>query len=258
MQTQKQNGIPLVELFRAWQEEKDAFALDQLVRKYLHLVHGAAQRMKMSLPYTVDKDDLISWGHLGLMDALKKFDYQRGWAFETYAVPRIRGSMIDGLRQVDWVPRSLRDKGKKVEEAYRKLEQSLLRPPCQEELSEFLGMSHAELQKITTNLSMSYMVSLDEPLQSEEEPQTLMAKMVDEQAQNENLIMEKEQKRLLASMIDSLSEKERLVITMIYYEELSFSETAEVLGLTTGRISQLHKKAMSRLRLKFDEVFSKE
>lgn len=255
MNTNRQEASPLVELFQAWQESKDREALEQLVHLYLPLVHRSAQRLKMGLPNSVEKEDLISWGHMGLLDALKKFEYARGWTFETYAVPRIRGAMLDGLRKDDWVPRSQRDKAKKVEEAYRKLEQTLLRVPKQEEICEFMGITDGELRKITTNASLSHFSSLDEPIQQDDEPQTLMSRVVDESAKNEEHVIQMEEKRFLSQMIDELSEKEKLVLTMIYYEELTFSETAEVLRLTTGRISQIHSKAMSRLQTKFRQIY---
>lgn len=249
MNAKRQDQLSLGLMFQAWQEREDAKALEQLVQLYIPLVHRTAQKMKMNLPHTVDKDDLVSWGHMGLLDALKKFEAERGWAFETYAVSRIRGAMIDGLRQEDWVPRSVRDKGKKLEEAYRALEQQHLRPPSQEELSEHIGISSRELQQLTTQVSMGFVMSLDEPIQHEDEPQTLISRIVDEQVVDQQQQVENQEEKLfLAKLIDELPEKEKLVLSMIYFEELTFSETAEVMGLTTGRISQLHSKAISRLR----------
>lgn len=256
MNMKRQDQLTLHSQWEAWRELKDTTAREDLVLHYLPIVHKTAQRIKMNLPQTVDKDDLISWGYMGLLDALQKFDFKLGWTFETYALPRIRGAMIDGLRDTDWVPRSVRDKAKKLEEAYRSLEQTHYRTPTEEEVSSHLGMSKKEWLKIGAQLSRTQIVSLDEPHNQEEDSHALLNRLVDEDAPNqERIVVEQEEKKLLAQMIDSLSEKEKLVISLIYQEELTFSETAEVLGVTTGRISQIHSKAISRLREKVQSEY---
>nr|WP_209808928.1 FliA/WhiG family RNA polymerase sigma factor [Ammoniphilus resinae] len=249
--------IRLDSLWQAWQEWKDPNAREQLVERYLPLVYRTAQNLKMNLPQMIDKDDLVSWGSLGLLDALNKYEHARGLAFETYATTRIRGAMIDGMRDVDWVPRSVREKIKKWESAYRDIEQQQQRPPNQKEIGHYLGLSSKEIVQFSSQLHASQIVSLDQPASQDEEQQNLLAKVVDEQALNQQqLIEEEEEKRFLAQCIDQLPEKEKLVVSMIYYEELTFSETAEVMGLTTGRISQLHSKAMGRLRQQYASLLN--
>jgi len=249
---QKENQLALYSWWESWKEQEDPSARERLVLQYMPIVHRTATKIKSNLPQTVDKDDLISWGYMGLLDALQKFDYNLGWAFETYAVPRIRGAIMDGLRSTDWVPRSVRSKAKKMEEAYRALEQAYFRTPTADELSDHMQVTTAELHKISTQLAKSQITSLDEPIDHEEEQQTLISRIVDEEAPNqEQLVEEQEKKRQLAQLIDSLPEKEKLVLSLIYQEELTFSNTAEVLGVTTGRVSQIHSKAISRLREQF-------
>lgn len=257
MNMKKQDQLTLQSQWKAWREQKDASAREGLVLHYLPIVHRMALRIKMNLPQTVDKDDLVSWGYMGLLDAMQKFDIKLGWAFETYATLRIRGAMIDGLRETDWVPRSVRDKAKKLEEAYRSLEQAHSRTPTEEEVSSHLGITKNDLQKIGTQLSRSQIISLDEPNSQEEDSQALISRIVDEEALNqEQIVEEHEEKKLLGQLIESLTEKEKLVVSLIYQEELTFSETAEVLGVTTGRISQIHTKAIARLREKFNKFYN--
>jgi RNA polymerase sigma factor for flagellar operon FliA len=236
-------------LWKSWREDGDLSAEAQLAEAYLPMVGRVVQRMMKKLPAIVDQNDLLSWGQFGLLDALYKFDYERGLKFETYAIQRIRGSIIDGLRQDDWAPRSVRDKGKKLEEAYRSLEQSFLRPPTLEETAEYLGISVVELRKQQTDVSFSFLTSLDDTVAGEGDKQTVIDRVVDDSSPSqEQVVEEEERKRELARMLDCLSDKEKLVVTLIYYEELTVTEVAEVLELTPGRISQLHSKAISRLR----------
>jgi len=253
--SRKEDQLALYSWWESWREEHDSSAREHLVLQYMPIVHRTATRIKSNLPQSVDKDDLISWGYMGLLDALQKFDYNLGWAFETYAVPRIRGAIMDGLRSTDWVPRSVRSKAKKLEEAYRMLEQAYSRTPTVDELSDHMQVTRDELHKISNQLVKSQITSLDEPIDYEEEPQTLISRIVDEEAANqEQLVEEQEKKRELAQLIDRLPEKEKLVLSLIYQEELTFSSTAEVLGVTTGRVSQIHSKAISRLREQFKRL----
>lgn len=244
-----EDQLALYSWWESWREAQDPSAQESLVLQYMPIVHRTATRIKSTLPQSVDKDDLISWGYMGLLDALQKFDYNLGWAFETYAVPRIRGAIMDGLRSTDWVPRSVRSKAKKLDEAYRSLEQAYFRTPTVDELSDHMQVTKAELHKISNQLAKSQITSLDEPIDQEEDLQTLVSRIVDEDAPNqEQLVEEQEKKRQLAQLIDRLPEREKLVLSLIYQEELTFSNTAEVLGVTTGRVSQIHSKAISRLR----------
>ncbi|WP_035099489.1 FliA/WhiG family RNA polymerase sigma factor [Aneurinibacillus terranovensis] len=236
--------------WKAWREQGDRQAEIDLIEQYLPLVNYVAARLSIGLPGTVDRDDLVSFGRFGLLDALKKFDYTRGLQFETYAMWRIRGSMIDGLREVDIIPRSVRDKAKKIEEAYTVLEQQNLRSASDDEISEYLGMSVEELHRTFQEISFASVLSLDEPIQDDEDQKhSRQSIIVDERAEKPETALHKDQqKEILGEAIYRLPPKEKNVVTLFYYEECSLTEIAEIMGLSASRISQLHSKAIFRLR----------
>ncbi len=233
-----------------WKQEGDKDAELELITRFLPLVTKVANRLAIGLPSTVDKDDLISFGRFGLLDALQKFDYTRGLQFETYAMWRIRGAMIDGLRENDWIPRTVRDKAKKIEEAYVKLEQEKMRTPTDSEVCEYLGLTEKELQQVLYDTSLAAMVSIDETVGDEDEQKTARhSYVVDELTPRPESVAESNNmKEVLSKSIDKLPEKERLVVSLFYFEELTLSEIAEVMNLSPSRISQLHSKAIFRLR----------
>lgn len=233
-----------------WKQEGSREAEVDLITRFLPLVDKVANRLAINLPANVDKDDLISYGRFGLLDALAKFDHTRGLQFETYAMWRIRGAMIDGLRENDWIPRTVRDKAKKMEEAYTYLEQQLLRMPTDEEVSAYLGISEKELQQVFMETSLATMVSIDEAVGDEEEQKTARhSYIVDEATPRPESVAEASSlKEVLVAVIDKLPEKERIVVSLFYFEEMTLSEIAEIMNLSPSRISQLHSKALFRLR----------
>jgi len=235
-------------LWRRWKHSGDPEAKSRLIEHYLGLVDYVTSRLAIGLPRNVSKDDLASYGIIGLIDAVEKFDLERGLQFETYASWRIRGSIIDGLRQADWVPRSVREKARKIEEAYQKLEQEHLRSVTDGEISAYLQVSEQEFQTMLQEVSVASICSLEDPIR-EEESETKLTMLVDERAKNpEDSVRELYLKESLAKAIERLTEKERTVVSLFYYEELSLSEIAEVMSLSPSRISQLHSKAILRLR----------
>jgi len=235
-------------LWRKWKEDGDSEARKQLIEHYLPLVEYVSSRMSASLPKNVVKDDLSSHGVIGLIDAIEKFDYKRGLQFETYASWRIRGAIIDGLRHGDWVPRSVRDKAKKLEEAYIVLEQRHLRSATDEEVCEYLQISPKEFQIMLQEVAVTAICSLEDPIR-DDETETRMSLLVDDKAKNpEFKVHEMYLKEMLLSGLARLTEKERTVVSLFYYEDLSLSEIAEVMSLSPSRISQLHSKAILRLR----------
>ncbi|GMK40748.1 RNA polymerase sigma-D factor [Paenibacillus sp. CCS19] len=237
-----------IEKWRKWKTEKDIEAKKQLIEQYLPLVDYVKSRMAIGLPKTVSKDDLYSNGVMGLIDAIEKFDYERGLQFETYASWRIRGSIIDGLRQGDWVPRSVRDKAKRIEEAYQLLEQKYLRSVSDAEISAYLNVSENEYNVMLQEIAVTTICSLEDPIR-EEESETRLSLLVDEKAKNPDYkVHEYYLKESLMKGIERLTPKERTVVSLFYYEELSLSEIAEVMSLSPSRISQLHSKAILRLR----------
>ncbi|HZG84374.1 FliA/WhiG family RNA polymerase sigma factor [Paenibacillus sp.] len=235
-------------LWLRWKHSGDPEAKSRLIEHYLGLVDYVTSRLAIGLPRNVSKDDLASYGIIGLIDAVEKFDLERGLQFETYASWRIRGSIIDGLRQADWVPRSVREKARKIEEAYQKLEQEHLRSVTDGEMSAYLQVSEQEFQTMLQEVSVASICSLEDPIR-DEESETRLTMLVDERAKNpEDSVRELYLKESLAKAIERLTEKERTVVSLFYYEELSLSEIAEVMSLSPSRISQLHSKAILRLR----------
>jgi RNA polymerase sigma factor for flagellar operon FliA len=241
------------ELWEQWKEHGDKEAKKQLIEKYPHIVEYVSGRLAVGLPKNVSKDDLASNGVMGLIDALEKFDYERGLQFETYASWRVRGAILDGLRQGDWVPRSVREKAKKIEDAYQHLEQRYLRTVSDEEMSHYLDVSEKEFQNMIQEVAVMSIVSLEDPIR-EEESETRLSLLVDEKAKNpDHKVNEFTLRDALAQGIDKLTEKERIVVSLLYYEDLSLSEIAEVMSLSPSRISQLHSKAILRLRATLDK-----
>ncbi|WP_248926348.1 FliA/WhiG family RNA polymerase sigma factor [Paenibacillus hamazuiensis] len=237
-----------IDVWRQWKEHGLLEAKQALIENYLPLVDYVSGRLAIGLPKNVSRDDLTSYGIMGLIDAIEKFDYERGLQFETYASWRIRGAIIDGLRQGDWVPRSVREKAKKIEDAYQKLEQQYLRSVTDAEISAYLQVSENEFQQMVQDIAVTTICSIDDPIK-DEESETRLSLLVDEKAKNpEYKVNEFFLKETLAKAIDRLTEKERTVVSLFYYEELSLSEIAEVMNLSPSRISQLHSKAILRLR----------
>lgn len=248
MNEQKVTHLTNIELWQAWREHGDIDAKKDLIENYLSLVDYVSNRMSIGLPKNVMKEDLYSHGVMGLIDAIEKFDYLRGLQFETYASWRIRGAIIDGLRQGDWVPRSVREKSKKVDEAYQVLEQRYMRSISDSEICEYLNITEKEYANIVQDISVTTIFSLEEPLR-EEESETRMSLLIDQSAKKpESTVNDVFLKQSLTKGIDRLTEKERTVISLFYFEDLSLSEIAEVMSLSPSRISQLHSKAIQRLR----------
>lgn len=248
MEQQQLSQISHMELWRQWKEEGKVEAKKRLIELFLPLVDFVSNRLAIGLPKNISKDDLSSHGIMGLIDAVEKFDYLRGLQFETYASWRIRGAIIDGLRQGDWVPRSVREKAKKVEDAYQKLEQQYLRSVTDEEMSAFLKVPLQDFQQMVQDIAVTTICSIDDPIR-EEDSETRLSLLVDEKAKNpEYTVNEVFLKDMLAKSIERLTEKEKTVVSLFYFEDLTLSEIAEVMSLSPSRISQLHSKAILRLR----------
>lgn len=248
MEQQQLSQISHMELWRQWKEEGKVEAKKRLIELFLPLVDFVSNRLAIGLPKNISKDDLSSHGIMGLIDAVEKFDYLRGLQFETYASWRIRGAIIDGLRQGDWVPRSVREKAKKVEDAYQKLEQQYLRSVTDEEMSAFLNVPLQDFQQMVQDIAVTTICSIDDPIR-EEDSETRLSLLVDEKAKNpEYTVNEVFLKDMLAKSIERLTEKEKTVVSLFYFEDLTLSEIAEVMSLSPSRISQLHSKAILRLR----------
>ena len=164
------DAIPHYSLWKAYRENEDKHSQEYLIKQYLHLVDKVANQLSKKIPQNlISREDLVGMGHIGLIEAIRKFDYQKGYQFETYGLWRIKGSMLDGLRQMDWVPRGSREKAKKLNEANRILEQKLQRIPSEDELSQYLEIPIEEVKQGFAVLSLSTLLSLNEPIQANEE-----------------------------------------------------------------------------------------
>jgi len=247
-------AIELKDLWRRYRESGDDRARERLVVAYSPLVKYVAGRMASGLPSHVEEADLISYGLIGLMSAIERFDTDREIKFETYAIPRIRGAIIDELRSLDWVPRSVRARARQIERANAKLEHRLQRVPTDEEMASELDMSAEEFQEALLQISNSTVAALDElwtMSDSSGDQVSLLDTIQDHDAPDpESLVDAGELKDRVADAIARLPEREKLVIALYYYENLTLREIGEVLGVTESRVSQLHTKAVLRLRSK--------
>lgn len=224
---------------------------DQLILRYSPLVKYVAGRVAVGLPHTIEQPDLVSYGMFGLIDAIDKFDTDRQIKFETYAITRIKGAMIDELRSIDWVPRSVRAKARSVEKAYAKLEASLLRTPTDAEVAAELGIGDAELQQLFTQISFVGIVALDEVVSGsgDRSETTTLADTLPEKGAGPVMAYEvEEMKQLLAGAINRLGDREKVVLSLYYYEGLTLAEIGTVLGVTESRVCQIHTKAVLQLR----------
>ncbi|HEX8742460.1 MAG TPA: RNA polymerase sigma factor WhiG [Thermoleophilaceae bacterium] len=245
-------AVELKELWRKYKETGDQRAREQLVLAFSPLVKYVAGRMSTGLPAHVEESDLISYGLLGLISAIERFDPSREIKFETFAMTRIKGSIIDELRSLDWVPRSVRAKAREIERANSKLEHRLHRAPTDQEVADELGLTMEEFQDALTRISNSSVIALDELWtlsDSSGDQVSLLDTIQDPDAVDPAQAMDvTETKDRLAESIARLPEREKLVIALYYYENLTLREIGEVLGVTESRVSQLHTKAVLRLK----------
>jgi len=235
----------------AFKSGADADAREKLILHYAPLVKYVASRVATGLPASVDQHDLVSYGMFGLIDALEKFEPGRGNKFETYAVPRIKGAIIDELRAMDWVPRSIRFKARELEKAQADLEAMLKRQPSEEELADRLGMSRQELHAMVSQISFVSVLALDEVVSSGSDrgDQVALIDTIADKGLDPTWGLESQETRgLLAAAINSLSEREKIVVTLYYFEGLTLAEIGEILGVTESRVCQIHTKAVGGLR----------
>ena len=240
MKNEDKPSVDIASLWGVYQKDRSTEVRDQLVEQYLPLVNIIAGRLAIGLPSHVDRDDLISSGFFGLLDAIERYDYARGNKFETYAGVRIRGSMLDYLRSKDWLPVSMRQKIRKYEQTVAELEGQLGRPATDAELADELGLAAKDLQALVTQLNVATIIPLEEYVHAE----TPQIGEMDPQ----EMVERNELKNILAGAIDKLPDKEKTVVSLYYYEELTLKEISLVLHLSEARISQLHTKAVFRLR----------
>ncbi|MDZ5473456.1 FliA/WhiG family RNA polymerase sigma factor [Bacillus sp. 31A1R] len=242
-------------IWKKWISTRDTGAGDLLVKKYMPLVSYHVQRISVGLPRNVSRDDLRSLGMIGLYDALEKFDPTRDLKFDTYASFRVRGAIIDGLRKEDWLSRSTRDKAKKIEAAVEKLEQRYMRNVTAKEIAEELDLTEDEVCTVMNEHFFANILSIDEQPneQDDKEGQTFVLK--DDKAEiPEDKVVKDELIKEMAEMISHLNDKEQLVLSLFYQEELTLTEIGQVMDLSTSRISQIHSKAIFKLRQALQKI----
>jgi RNA polymerase sigma factor for flagellar operon FliA len=245
-------AIELRELWRRYKSDGDDHARERLVVAYSPLVKYVAGRMASGLPAHVDEADLISYGLGGLINAIERFEPDRAIKFETYAMMRVKGAIIDELRSLDWVPRSVRARARQIEKANAKLEHQLQRAPTDAEIAAELGVTDDEFQAALLDISTSTVSALDELWtvgDASGDQVSLLDTLTDENAPDPAAVMDQtDLKERIAQAIGRLPEREKLVVALYYYENLTLREIGEVLTVTESRVSQLHTKAVLRLR----------
>ena len=237
-----------LDIDQVWQtffQRRDPVSRDQLIVHYSPLVKFVAGRVGAGLPSSVDPGDLVSAGVFGLIDAVERFDPERAVKFETFAVPRIRGAIFDGLRSLDWVPRSVRSRAREVETAFTELEGKLGRAPSDEELSKHLRLSSAEFQKWLASIASTTVGPLDRALVAGSEPRPINGPIPESPSA---IVEEGEVRRLVKAEVRRLPDREKLVLSLYYDEGLTLAEIGSVLGVTESRVSQIHTKAVLHLR----------
>lgn len=236
-------------LWQAYRQKRTQEIREQLIIEYAPLVKLVAGRLMMYLGRNVEFDDLVSYGIFGLIDAIDKFNTDKNVKFETYASLRIRGAILDQIRKMDWIPRSVRQRQRRIDEAMKAIEQRTGKTATDEQLAKELGVSDEELCNWQTQLKITNVVSLDEFEENGPEP-NIDSSHTARFSQPEEVVEEAELKKTLVESLDILTEKERRVIELYYYEELTLKEISVILTVSESRVSQLHTKALNKMRKK--------
>lgn len=239
-------------LWEKYARKKDYNIREELILHYLYLVKFTAGRLYINYKNTVEYDDLMSYGIFGLIDAIEKYDLSRGVKFDTYAQIRIRGAIIDYLREIDWIPRSVRQKAKEIENAYIEVENEKGESATDDEVAAKLGITLSDFHKKIQSISSYSIISLDEYLDQNRE--------ININSENltiglDSKIEKEEFKRILADIINELPEKEKKIITLYYFEELTYKEIGTILQISESRVSQLHTKAIIKLKSRLKNLF---
>lgn len=234
-------------LFKEYAVKKDPEIKQQLITHYVHLVKLVGGRLGIYLNQYIDLDDLVGYGVIGLIDAIDKFDFTKNVKFETYASLRIRGAILDAIRKLDWVPRTLRKKQKDLSRAYVELESELGHTPTDEEMISYLGLETEEYYALLSDTNICTLVSMDEHAAQLEVIKDAKAELPEEALEEKELV------EILSSEIELLPEREKKVITLYYFEELTLKEISSILEVSESRVSQIHTKGVSRLRMKLEK-----
>jgi len=244
------SGAEIADAWRRYKQLGDPNARAAIINQYAYLVKITAGRVVSSLPPSLERDDLVSAGVVGLIKAVDQFDTSRQVKFETYAIALIRGAILEMLREEDWVPRSVRERVKLLERTYLQMETALSRPPTEQEVAQELNMSQEEFNKLLADTGRTTLLSLDDILVGSEGSEKLhLADVIhDEGASPSSEVEAREMKSTLSAAISRLPERETLVITLYYYEGLTFKEIGRIMNISESRVYQLHTQAVIRLR----------
>jgi RNA polymerase sigma factor for flagellar operon FliA len=256
--TTERKAEDLTAVWRQYKGTKDARAKERIVNHYLHLVKYIAGRLKVHFPPQVDVNDLVSSGIIGLLDAIEKFDVDRGLKFETYAMARIRGAIIDELRNLDWAPRSVRKREHELEDAYAVLERKLGRTATDEEVAKELAVGVEELHELFAQINTSVFMSLDDLVSlggSDADTTRRLSLIKGHDRQDPDLLVHLRQVReILGRAIDGLPDKVKQMVSLYYYEDLNLKEIGAVLGVSESRVCQIHSQAILLLRQKLKKL----
>lgn len=247
------------ELWEDYQKKRDPKIREAFIVQYAPLVKYVAGKIAMGMPQNIEFEDLVGYGIFGLLDAIEKFDPSREIKFKTYAVTRIRGAIYDELRSIDWVPRSIRQKAKEIESTVGSLENRLGRTAADEEIAEELGVSIEEFHQTLLRISSTSLVSINDSwyLGSDSDKVSIIETIESPKSLHPDVMVEREEvKKTIVEIIKDLPEKEKKVLILYYYEDLTLKEIGEILNVTESRVSQLHTKAIMRLRGKLNHVRS--
>lgn len=245
------------DLWEEFKKTKSSTIRDKFIRQYMPLVKYVAGKVAVGLPASVEFDDLVGYGQFGLLDAINKYDTAKKVKFKTYAVTRIRGAIFDELRQIDWVPRSVRQKSREIEDAIVSLESKLGRSASDSEIAKSLNLTEEEYHKTVMKVSGTSVLSLNDVWYTGDDNDNMSIgnNIESPSSLNPDVIAEREEvKKVVAQAINELPEKEKMVIVLYYHEDLTFKEIGEVLQVSESRISQLHTKANLRLRAKLTNI----
>ncbi len=245
------------ELWIEFRKTKSPVLRDAFIRQYMPLVKYVVGKISPSMPSSVEFDDLVGFGQFGLLDAINRYDPDRNVKFKTYAVTRIRGAIFDELRQLDWVPRSVRQKSREIENAIVKLESKLGRPATDAEIAESMGLTESDFQQTVMKVSLTNVLSLNDVWHSGDDSDHISIgdSIEAPSSLNPDVIVEREEiRRVITEAINELPERERMVLVLYYHEDLTFKEIGQVLEVSESRISQLHTKANLRLRAKLTNI----
>lgn len=245
------------ELWNEYKETRSPDLRDKIIRQYMPLVKYVAGKVSVGMPSSVEFDDLVGFGQFGLLDAIEKYDPDKNVKFKTYAVTRIRGAIFDELRQLDWVPRSVRQKSREIEDTIGDLEARLGRSASDAEIAGKLGVSEEEYQQTVMKLSGTSVLSLNDVWYSgnDSDHMSIGDSIESPSSLNPDVIVEREEiRKIIIQAINELPEKEKMVIVLYYHEDLTFKEIGQVLEVSESRISQLHTKANLRLRAKLTNL----